>query len=87
MVHTAPYVDLSITIVGGLSPKFHVTPLFVLPFFHKLYDTISDFYHHRHTMGVVGQGLYRHPWLEYALSGATRAFPPSWVTTAALGLL
>jgi hypothetical protein len=38
-------------------------------------------------MGVVGQGLYRRPWLGDAHSEATRAFPTSWATTDAFGVV
>jgi len=42
---------------------------------------------HRHTMGVISQGIYRRLWPGDAHSEATHAFPVSWVTTAAFGLL
>jgi len=38
-------------------------------------------------MGIVGQGLYRRQYPGDARFGATRAFPTSWPTMDALGVV
>ena len=87
LVHTAPYVVLyHHYIVGGLSPKFHVTSIF-FHFFLANRSLAIDFYEHRHHGCRWPWPLYRRPWPEDARSGATHAITTSWATTAELVFL
>jgi hypothetical protein len=77
----SPVCSSIITIVGGLSPKFHVTSIF-FHFFLANRSLAIDFYEHRHHGCRWPWPLYRRPWLEDARSGATHAITTSWATTA-----
>ena len=73
-----------ITIVGGLSPKFHITSL-LFTFFGK--TEVRNFYEHWHHGRHWPWPLYHRPRPEDAHSWVTRLLPWSWATPHLLGLI